>query len=393
MVVLAAVALQDCGAAAKSLPPAGPNVVRIVSSLPSRGFQAGQAALIAQAIDLAVDERRGGLPQWTIEHVRLDDSGTESGDWSRDVESANAHTAAEDPSVVAYIGPYTSGATAVSLPITNKAHLLHAGPSATWPGLTVEGWGSGEPGKYYPSGARTFVRLMPTDAAQAAAAAKWARSMGINSVFVLSDGSSYSDAMAAAFASLMRREGSQVTGPAVITPPSMEGHKEQVTRSGARALFYAAGNVDSAILVAKALKDMSLPGGVFSADTALGDRFLEEAGDLAGNWHIVFNGVQSLPVSETASGFKSDFERKYGRQPSQFAGNAYDLTNLVLDAVARAGRDRDAIIRSVLDTKGYHGVTGEITFDERGDALHWAMTGYRVANGRFEVDTLLRDTP
>jgi branched-chain amino acid transport system substrate-binding protein len=349
--------------------------------------------LIAQAIDLAIEQRRGGLPQWTIEHVRLDDSGTESGDWSRDLENANAQAAAEDPSVVAYIGPYTSGATTVSLPVTNKARLLQAGPSATWPGLTLDGWDSGEPGKYYPSGARTCVRLMPADVAQAAAAANWARSRGVDSVFVLSDGSSYSDAMAAAFAGLMKREGTRVAGPEVIVPRSMESQAERIARSRARAVFYAAGNVDSAILVAKALKDISLQGGVFSADTALSDRFLEEAGDLTGNWHIVFNGVQSLPESERARRFKSDFERKYGWQPSQYAGNAYDLTNLVLDAVAHAGRDREAITRSVLSTKGYQGVTGEITFDERGDTLHWAITGYRVANGRFQVDTLLRDTP
>ncbi|MFL5732215.1 MAG: hypothetical protein ACJ78Q_03360, partial [Chloroflexia bacterium] len=61
-----------------------------------------------------------------------------------------------------------------------------------------------------------------------------------------------------------------------------------------------------------------------------------------------------------------------------------------LDAVvAGGGRDRDKVARTVLGTRGYQGASGPITFDERGDRVDWAMTGYNVRGGRFAVDVLL----
>src|SRR5207249_9289757 len=95
--------------------------------------------------------------------VALNGGEGENGDWTREREQANATMAANDPSVVAYIGPYTSGATGVSLPVTNRANLLQLSPTATWPGLTMSGWNEGEPASYYSTGKRTFVRLMPPD--------------------------------------------------------------------------------------------------------------------------------------------------------------------------------------------------------------------------------------
>lgn len=393
-IAVALVLAQGCGQAARSLPPAGPNVVRIVSSLPTRGLQAGQGKQIANAIDLAVDQRKPSLASMVVEHVRLDSSGDESGAWTRDVEAANAAAAADDPSVIAYIGPFTSGATGVALPVTNRAGLLEAGLSATWPGLTQDGWDVGEPGIYYPTGVRTYARLMPSDAGQAVAAANWSVASGVGPVYVLSDGSLYSDSLARVFANQEAKLGKRVAGRQVIDPLNMEPGVMLIKRSGADAVFFAPGSTDNAIHVAKALKDIPLPGGVYSSDTALSDRFLEDAGSSGAGWHVVFNGTPEILASAKADRFRSDFGRKYGEPPTQLAGNAYDLTNLVIDAVAAgAGRNRDAVRRSVLSTRQYDGVNGRISFDELGEPLHWIMTGYRVSGGHFEVAKLLHDTP
>jgi branched-chain amino acid transport system substrate-binding protein len=385
---------QGCGPAARSLPPACPNVVRIVSSLPARGLQAAQGKQIANAIDLAVGQRNPSLPTWVVEHLRLDSSGDESGSWTRQVEEANASGAAVDPSVIAYIGPYTSGATGFSLPVTNRAGLLEVGSSATWPGLTREGWDVGEPAKYYPTGVRTYARLMPSDAGQAVAAANWSVESGVGSVFVASDGSLYSDSLAREFAHQEAKLGKKVSEPQVIDPRNMNAAMTLIERSGADALYFAPGSTVNAIQVAKALKNVPLPGGVYSSDTALSDRFLEDAGGSATGWHIVFNGIPAIPVSTMADRFRSDFIKKYGEPPTPLAANAYDLTNLVIDAVGGgAGRDRDAVRRSVLSTRQYEGVSGKITFDERGEPVHWTMTGYVISGGQFRIVKLLHDVP
>jgi branched-chain amino acid transport system substrate-binding protein len=68
------------------------------------------------------------------------------------------------------LGESNSGATAVSLPLLNDAGLLQISPSNTYVGLTrSEGADKGEPDKYYPSGKRTYGRIMPPDNVDAAA--------------------------------------------------------------------------------------------------------------------------------------------------------------------------------------------------------------------------------
>ena len=69
-----------------------------------------------------------------------------------------------------YLGEFNSGGSAISLPITNEAGILQVSPSNTYVGLTrAEGADKGEPDKYYPSGKRTFGRVVPADHIQAAA--------------------------------------------------------------------------------------------------------------------------------------------------------------------------------------------------------------------------------
>jgi len=61
--------------------------------------------------------------------------------------------------------------------------------STTYLGLTLQGPGvaKGEPGHYFPTGQRNFVRLVPADDVQAAAAALYVKGKGASRAFVLND--------------------------------------------------------------------------------------------------------------------------------------------------------------------------------------------------------------
>src|SRR5207237_751343 len=103
-------ALVGCSNEPSILTPAPVGTVRIVSSLPTRGPAAGQARAMADAITLAIRERGGKAGGFQVDYVQLDDSSDETGEWSHEKEFANATSAINDHSVVAYIGPYNSGA-------------------------------------------------------------------------------------------------------------------------------------------------------------------------------------------------------------------------------------------------------------------------------------------
>ncbi len=100
----------------------------------------------------------------------LDDTGG-APRWSPVATAANARRAAEDSTSIGFIGDLDSGATRVSLPITNQAEIPQVSPGSTALDLTGE--------RYRPSGAQTFARIVPNDAVLRRGAAALARRLGV----------------------------------------------------------------------------------------------------------------------------------------------------------------------------------------------------------------------
>ena len=96
-------------------------VIKIFSSLPHTGSAKKQADDIANGIAMAFEEVDNKVGDFEIRYQRLDDaSAAAGGKWDPTLEAANARKAANDPDVMIYLGPYTSGAAKVSTPILTE---------------------------------------------------------------------------------------------------------------------------------------------------------------------------------------------------------------------------------------------------------------------------------
>jgi branched-chain amino acid transport system substrate-binding protein len=100
----------------------------------------------------------------------------------------------------------------------------------TNPGLT-KSWNPGEPDVYYPTGVRNYARVCTTDDNQGSAAAQFAKSIGVKSVYVLNDTQTYGQGVAQAFTTEAKKQGLTVlsSGPA--------GQGWDATQSDYTALF------------------------------------------------------------------------------------------------------------------------------------------------------------
>ena len=109
---------------------------------------------------------------------------------TRDRRSVNARRAILDRTTIAYLGDLNSGATAVSIPLLSRAGVPQVSPASTAVGLTQGGdeASPGEPQKYYPTGRRTFVRVIANDSVQAAVQARVQRDAGCRKTYVVDDG-------------------------------------------------------------------------------------------------------------------------------------------------------------------------------------------------------------
>jgi branched-chain amino acid transport system substrate-binding protein len=96
-------------------------------------------------------------------------------------------------------------------------------------------------------------------------------------------------------------------------------------------------------------------------------------------------------VYEGAKKFIEDYKAKFGRDPEPFSAQAYDATAIVLKAIEAAIQEaggqkpsRRAVAEKVRATKDFQGITGVITFDERGDPVKAKYFVIKVVSGKPE---------
>src|SRR5205807_9315598 len=148
--------------------------------------------------------------------VSLDDATAAAGKWDPGQVSTNARQAAQDPSTIAYIGEFNSGASAISIPILNQAGILQVSPANTAIALTRQNPADpGSPNKYYPALAtngRTYGRVVPVDTFQADAQLTVMQSLGVKKSYVLNDKETYGQGIAITLAAEAKKYGVTALG-------------------------------------------------------------------------------------------------------------------------------------------------------------------------------------
>jgi len=197
VLIIASMALAACGAGGGEAA-----TLKIVSSLPMTGASLTQTQTIVNAMTLRLEQAGGKAcnGKYTVTYEAWDDASAALGKWDPAVETENANKAAADPSIIAYLGTFNSGAAKLSIPILNAAGpLVMISPANTYPGLTHAATGlteANEPDVYYPSGTRNYARVAATDDLQGPVAVNFMVSQGVKTVYILDDQEVYGKGVA-----------------------------------------------------------------------------------------------------------------------------------------------------------------------------------------------------
>src|SRR5688500_1479648 len=157
--------------------------------MPLQGASAPSTTDGVNGMELALEQADNTAGEHTIKFVSLDNSTAQAGAWTPEATTANARKAAQDDTTAVYLGEYNSGAAAVSMPLLNEAGVPQISPANTAVGLTSDepGADEGEPEKYYPTGERHYLRIVPKDTIQGAALATLMNEDGCGNVYILND--------------------------------------------------------------------------------------------------------------------------------------------------------------------------------------------------------------
>lgn len=163
------------------------DTLTVYASLPAHGVEApaGRAAEVGMRRALA--EAGGKADGHKVKLVVLPSTRPGDDTWDPGTIEANADRAAQDPTTIAYIGELDRGASAVSLPVTNREQILQVSPADTLTSLTQRppGRPRAGPERYYPSVLRTFIRLVPADLGDARRVVAELRERGVRRLAIV----------------------------------------------------------------------------------------------------------------------------------------------------------------------------------------------------------------
>jgi branched-chain amino acid transport system substrate-binding protein len=364
----------------------------IYSSLPQQATDRVQSQDVINGEKLALSSVGSKVGKYTIKFKSLDDATASAGQWDPGQTSSNARQAAQDKSAIAYIGEFNSGASAISIPILNQAGLMQVSPSNTALELTKNPGpaGKGAPDKYYPTGKRTYARVIPADHIQGAAQADWMSELGVKKLYVLNDKQVYGTGVAGTTASAAKLHGIQVLGNEGIDPKAANYRSlaQKIKGKGADAVFYGGITANNAIQLYKDLGAAMPDAKLFGPDGVAETSFTKDLpANIQSRTYLTVATIDPKDYPPEGQKFFADYKAKYGKaQPEPYAIYGYEAMALVLDAMKRAGdkaNNRDEVIKQVFATKDRKSVLGTYSIDKDGDTTLNDFGRYLVKDGKL----------
>jgi branched-chain amino acid transport system substrate-binding protein len=373
------------------------STLTVYLSVPLNGASKVSGEAVSDGAQLALAQAHGRIGEYRIELKTLDDATIARGGWDPGQTTINARVAVLDPTTIGYIGELNSGASAVSIPPLNRAGIPQISPTSSAVGLTSSAPGSwpGEPQKYYPTGVRTFARVVPNNSVQAIAQVRVQKGMGCTKVYVLDDGEvdgadaarSYDVAAQAAGLSLV---GFQAFPRDATTYAALAS---AVAQTGADCVLISADTESGAVLLTTQLAE-AMPDAKFFGSAGLAESTYYNPAQGGVPTSIDPRVILTAPLfpgaehPASARSFVASYERHYGPvEPDSIFG--YEAMSLLLNAIDRATKRgtkpavRSQVRAAIFATRDRRSVLGTYSIDPNGDTTMRRYGVYGIADGQL----------
>ena len=280
-----------------------------------------------------------------------------------------------DAKVAAVVGHLNSGTTIPASKIYSDAGIPQISPSATNP-------------KYTEQGFKTAFRVVANDIQQGGTVGTYiAKDMGAKSVAIIDDRTAYGQGVADEVEKAAKAAGATVVAREFTTDKATD-FKAILTKIKGKnpdAIFYGGMDATGGPM-AKQAKDLGINSKFVMADGGCSPEFIKLAGSAAEGFICSIPGT---PVDKLAKGadFKKRYKEKFGTEVQIYSPNAYDAVMVIVEAMKKANSAESAKFLPEVAKTSYDGVTGKISFDDKGDLNSGAITMYVAKGGQLDVVT------
>jgi branched-chain amino acid transport system substrate-binding protein len=287
-----------------------------------------------------------------------------------------------DAKVNGVVGHLNSGTSIPASKVYSDAGIPQISPSATNPKFTRNGY-------------KTTFRVVADDVHLGGTLGRYAaKDLKGKSIAVIDDRTAYGQGVADEFEKGVKGAGGKVVGreftndkatdfTAILT--SLKGKKPDV-------VFF--GGMDAvAGPMLRQMKQLGIEAKFLGGDGICTGELPKLAAGTMGDGQVVCaeaGGVEG-EAKKSMDDFKAKFKSKFNVDVQIYAPYVYDAVNVLAAAMVKAGSAEPAKYLPVLaKTSGFKGVTGNITFDEKGDIKNGALTLYTYKGGAREQIAVVR---
>jgi branched-chain amino acid transport system substrate-binding protein len=410
LAVGAVIAIAACGSSKKSSTgtsaAATGNTLDVYSDLPLLGPLTSATIPVENGIKLALSQTGGKAGQWTIKYISLNDATAAKASYDLGQCASNARTVATDSKAIAELGTFNSGCAEVEIPIVNQAGVPMISPANTYVGLTTNEPGSapGEPQKYYPTGTRTYLRIVPRDSIQASADLLAMKNAGCKRVAEANDKTPYGAGIAQLVELTKGSYGVNVVSNTGVDPtaPNYRSFASTIKGQGADCFFYGGLTSTGGVQITKDVHSAIPNAKLFGPDGLCSTGWTDpsKGGVPTSLDPLMHCTVATLDLLAYPGGksFADAYHAKYGTPANQidpYAIYGYEDMSLILDTIkglGAKGNSRSEVLSALFNTKNRSSVLGTYGFDKNGDTTLTSYGYYKVVNGQVVYESTLKPT-
>src|ERR1700758_5057534 len=344
---------------ASSLHAQGKGTIKIATQSPLSGGQAALGEGIKLGTQLAIEKFKGPLEKagFKVELVPFDDQA------KPDVGVANAKNIIADKDIMVVIGHLNSGVAIPSSEVYKEVSLAMISPANTNEKITDRG---------YPN----VNRVCGRDDVQGPVGARFAaQDLKLKSVYIIHDKTLYGQGVADQFRAEANKLGMKVLG--------YDGTEERANfapiinpmKAKNPDLVYFGGIYHQGGLLLKQMREKGFKAAFMGPVGLDSSEMVKITGaQVVGSYYTTVAGPPDA-YPETAA-FAKKFKQRFGKDVESFGMYGYDAARVGLKAVenaiqANGGKkpSRAEVSAAVRKLKNFRGLTGSITFDNKGDPI------------------------
>ena len=289
-----------------------------------------------------------------------------------------ASTLVRSEGVSVVIGSYNSELAAVGGKYFASEKIPAIGVSCTGSNITV--------GNDY------YFRVCYSNEFQGAVMAKYAvQNLGAHTAGIIYEsGSEYSEGLRDVFTSAFESLGGEISAEASYSPTDADYSSQILTMATVMpdVIFLPGYAAESAkIIVQGSQVGLTVP--FLGCDTWESEEFLTSGGSAVEGCAFSTFFDESADINEASEVFVKAYYEKYGSAPTSAAALGFDAYLAAAGAISLSESTSGEDIRNALTSLSYVGATGDISFDENGDALRSSAVIKAVNDGKFAyIDTV-----